>query len=356
MSGIYIHIPFCKQACYLCDFHFSASLRLKNELLKALSDELLMRKDELKEVVETIYFGGGTPSILDVKEIRYLLEIIDQNYRVSKDPEITLEANPDDLTSEKIKGLSLTGINRLSIGVQSFFDEDLKFMNRVHSAGEAINSVRGSLKYFKNITIDLIYGVPGMDEKKWKKNLQTAFDLKVPHISAYALTVENRTALAHFIKKGKYPPVEDELAQEHFRILTQESKKQGFVQYEISNFGTYQSRHNKGYWEIKDYIGAGAGAVGFLRDTRFYPQTDIERYIHDPLNITEEHLTANELLTEKIFLGLRSNVGIEKSSLTQKMQERATLLCKEHKLSDKNTHYYNKNFFLSDELALFILD
>jgi oxygen-independent coproporphyrinogen-3 oxidase len=349
MSGIYIHIPFCKQACYYCDFHFSASLRLKNELLKALSEELLMRKDEMKEVVETIYFGGGTPSILDVKEIRYLLEIIDQNYRVSKDPEITLEANPDDLTSEKIKEISLTGINRLSIGVQSFFDEDLKFMNRVHSAEEAINSVRGSLMYFKNITIDLIYGVPGMDEKKWKKNLQTAFDLKVPHISAYALTVENRTALAHFIKKGKYPPVEDELAQEHFSILTGESKKQGFVQYEISNFGKegFFSIHNTSYWQGKPYLGIGPSAHSFKEDLRSWNISSNGKYIkaieQKILPSESEKLSVKDQYNEMIMTGLRTIWGVSVKEVEKRFgREIAVHL-------QKNSEKYLKRYLMKQE-------
>ncbi len=349
MSGIYIHIPFCKQACYYCDFHFSASLRLKNELLKALSEELLMRKDEMKEVVETIYFGGGTPSILDVKEIRYLLEMIDQNYRVSKDPEITLEANPDDLTSEKIKELSLTSINRLSIGVQSFFDEDLKFMNRAHSAEEAINSVRGSLKYFKNITIDMIYGVPGMDKKKWKKNLQTAFDLKVPHISAYALTVENRTALAHFIKKGKYPPVEDELAQEHFRILTEESKKQGFVQYEISNFGKegFFSIHNTSYWQGKPYLGIGPSAHSFKGDLRSWNISSNSKYIkaieQKILPSESEKLSVKDQYNEMIMTGLRTIWGISVKEVEKRFgREIAVHL-------QKNSDKYLKRYLMKQE-------
>ncbi|MCK5638828.1 MAG: radical SAM protein, partial [Flavobacteriaceae bacterium] len=205
MSGIYIHIPFCKQACYYCDFHFSTSLKRKKEMIEALVKELEMRKEELPNKIETIYFGGGTPSLLTIFDLEFLTDAVYKNYNVVDNPEITLEANPDDLTSEKIKLLAATKINRLSIGIQSFFDDDLEFMNRAHNSKESENCIVEAKKYFKNITIDLIYGIPNMSSKKWKENLQKAFRLGVPHISAYALTVENKTALDSFIKKGKYP-------------------------------------------------------------------------------------------------------------------------------------------------------
>ncbi|VAV86027.1 Hypothetical radical SAM family enzyme, NOT coproporphyrinogen III oxidase, oxygen-independent, partial [hydrothermal vent metagenome] len=245
MSGIYIHIPFCKQACYYCDFHFSTSLKQKEALLQAIVKELELRKDELPDPIETIYFGGGTPSMLHIDDINNILDSIYSTYSVIDKPEITLEANPDDLTSKKLIDLASSKINRLSIGVQSFYDDDLKFMHRAHNAEEAINCLKDTLQYFDNITIDLIYGVPNMSDKKWLKNLQIAFDLGIPHISSYALTVEDKTALSNFIKKGKYPPLDENLAEQHFRILLSETSDNDYVQYEISNFGKagYFSKH-----------------------------------------------------------------------------------------------------------------
>lgn len=353
MSGIYIHIPFCKQACYYCDFHFSASLRLKKEMLRSLNEELLMRKDEVEGVVETIYFGGGTPSILEVDEIRSILGVIDQNYNVSEDPEITLEANPDDLTVEKIKELSSTGINRLSIGIQSFFDDDLRFMNRAHTAEEAINSIKESQKYFNNITIDLIYGVPGMDSEKWKKNLQTAFDLKIPHISAYALTVENRTALAHFIRKGKYPPVEEELAQKHFLILTEEVKKHGFIQYEISNFGKkgFFSRHNTSYWQGKSYLGIGPSAHSFNGTHRSWNISNNSKYIKSinkkVLPSETEKLSMSDQFNEMIMTRLRTIWGVS-------LKETEVCFGREmvKKLISNSKKYIEKGFLRIDENTL----
>ena len=204
MAGIYLHIPFCKQACYYCDFHFSTSLKRKEEMIHALIKELVLKKDENSaEKIETIYFGGGTPSLLSIEELQLLIDTINKNYTVVKNAEITLEANPDDLTTQKIKDLAKSPINRLSIGIQSFFDDDLKFMNRAHTAEESKKCLKEALKYFDNITIDLIYGVQGMSNKKWLANLEQAFKFNVPHISSYALTVEEKTALHSFIKKRK---------------------------------------------------------------------------------------------------------------------------------------------------------
>src|SRR5690554_3992626 len=212
MPGIYLHIPFCKQACHYCDFHFSTSLKKKTELVNSLCKELVLRKNELPGTVETIYFGGGTPSLLTQEELDQIFKIIFENFAVSKNPEIALEANPDDLTPEKIKQLANSPINRLSIGVQSFFEEDLKLMNRAHNAQEAENCIKEAKKYFENISIDLIYGIPEMNNERWEQNIEKALSFGIPHISSYALTVEPKTALESFIKKGAVPPVDEELA------------------------------------------------------------------------------------------------------------------------------------------------
>ncbi|MEJ2114215.1 MAG: radical SAM family heme chaperone HemW [Flavobacteriaceae bacterium] len=256
MSGIYIHIPFCKQACFYCDFHFSTSIKYKSEMIQAIIKELELRKDEINETVETIYFGGGTPSLLSVNELQLLISEIYRHYNVMDNPEITLEANPDDLSNEQINKLTNTQINRLSIGIQSFFDDDLHSMNRAHSSQEAKLCLEEATKYFDNITIDLIYGIPNMSIEKWHKNLQTTFDFGVNHISSYALTDETKTALASFIKKGTYPPIDETLALQHFNHLIEETNQQGYIQYEISNFGkpNYFSKHNTSYWQASEKL------------------------------------------------------------------------------------------------------
>ena len=226
MSGIYIHIPFCKQACHYCDFHFSTSLKKKEEMVLALAKELLLRKDEFKkEVVETIYFGGGTPSILLISDLRFLIDEVYKNFNVSDNPEITIEANPDDLSEARIIELSKNRINRLSIGVQSFFEEDLQLMNRAHNSAEAKKCLEIATRYFDNISVDLIYGIPGLTNEKWKQNIQTLLDLNIPHISSYALTVEPKTALSTLIKNGKIPTLDDGVAHEQFLILVETLQK-----------------------------------------------------------------------------------------------------------------------------------
>jgi len=318
LAGIYIHIPFCKQACYYCDFHFSASLKFKKEMLEALEKEMLLRKSELKnEQIETIYLGGGTPSILSVAEIQTLLKAVYDNFEVVENPEITIEANPDDLSEEKIIQFSKTKINRLSIGIQSFFEDDLRFMNRAHTAEESKKCLETALKYFDNITIDLIYGVPNMEKEKWLKNLETAFEFGISHISSYALTVEEKTALHSFIKKGKVKPLDDNLASDHFRMLVNETKKQGFVQYEISNFGKpdYFSKHNTSYWLGKKYLGIGPSAHSFDGTNRAWNVSNNSKYIKaltsNEIPLEVETLTKNDRFNEKIMTGLRTIWGVD---------------------------------------------
>jgi oxygen-independent coproporphyrinogen-3 oxidase len=220
MSGIYIHIPFCKQACHYCDFHFSTVMGKKEAMVASLCKELELRKDEFENtLVETIYFGGGTPSVLNTQELEQLISGVYANYQVISEPEITLEANPDDLTSEKILELSESPVNRLSIGIQSFFEEDLKLMNRSHSSEQAMESLSLATRHFDNISIDLIYGMPNMSQDRWKANIQKALSFNIPHISSYVLTVEPKTALFDFVKKGLVKPAEDEVAQAHFDLL-----------------------------------------------------------------------------------------------------------------------------------------
>ncbi|MCH7523764.1 MAG: radical SAM family heme chaperone HemW [Bacteroidetes bacterium] len=317
MSGIYIHIPFCKQACYYCDFHFSTSLKKKDELVKALAKELILRKGELQnQTVETIYFGGGTPSLLTIDELRLLIDSIYLNYSVSDNPEITLEANPDDLSKQKLNDLTTSRINRLSIGIQSFFEDDLQSMNRAHSSQEAKQCLEEATKHFSNITIDLIYGIPNMSIEKWNENLQTAFSFGVNHLSSYALTVEPKTALASFIKKGTYPPIDDDLALQHFDLLMAETEKQNFVHYEISNFGKkdYFSKHNTSYWQGKSYLGIGPSAHSFNGKQRSWNVSNNTIYIKsiqdNTLPSKVETLSKQDRYNEYVMTGLRTIWGI----------------------------------------------
>ncbi|MDH5413333.1 MAG: radical SAM family heme chaperone HemW [Flavobacteriaceae bacterium] len=324
MAGIYIHIPFCKQACHYCDFHFSTTLNRKDNMIKTLVKELVLRKDEFtNDFIETIYLGGGTPSLLSIDEIQLLTDTIYQNYKVINDPEITLEANPDDLTVEKIQQLVNSPISRLSIGIQSFFDEDLKAMNRAHTALEAKRSLKQASLYFDNITIDLIYGIPNMSIEHWKQNIRTAIDIGVHHISSYALTVEPKTALESFIRQGKYPKLSEELALEHFNTLMEETEKEGFVQYEISNFGKpgYFSKHNTSYWLGKKYLGIGPSAHSFDGKFRSWNISNNIKYIKaiaaGILPKEDEELTLNDRFNETIMTGLRTIWGVSMSEVEQ---------------------------------------
>ncbi|MCD8453130.1 radical SAM family heme chaperone HemW [Tenacibaculum finnmarkense genomovar ulcerans] len=317
MAGIYIHIPFCKQACFYCDFHFSTSLKKKDELISCLITELEIRKNELQnELIETIYFGGGTPSLLSSEEITSLLNAIYQHYKVIENPEITLEANPDDLSEEKILELANSPINRLSIGVQSFFEEDLKSMNRAHNSKEAKECLSIATRYFDNITVDLIYGVPNMSNERWKENLQIAFDFGVNHISSYALTVEPKTVLDSFVKNGKYPEPDETEAKEHFDILVAETAKNGFVHYEISNFGkpAYFSKHNTSYWLGKKYIGIGPSAHSFSKTHRSWNVANNAKYIKElqegKLPNEQEELSEEDQFNEYLMTGLRTIWGV----------------------------------------------
>ena len=317
MAGIYIHIPFCKQACYYCDFHFSTNLAKKDAMILALERELLLRKKEFNnEQIETIYFGGGTPSVLQTNEIEHLVEAVSRNYKVIKTPEITLEANPDDLSVSKINELSDSSINRLSIGVQSFFDQDLKLMNRAHNANEAARCLSEAKKHFDNISIDLIYGIPGLTDVRWEENIEMALSYNLPHISSYALTVEPKTALKAFIDKGIIPDVDDEITQQQFYILLNKLETEGFVNYEISNFGKkgYFSKNNTSYWQGKKYLGIGPSAHSYDGAKRGWNIRNNSKYIksinQEILPSEEETLTIEDRYNEYVMTGLRTIWGI----------------------------------------------
>ncbi|WP_417443212.1 radical SAM family heme chaperone HemW [Joostella sp.] len=327
MAGIYIHIPFCKQACHYCDFHFSTSMKKKSELINALAQEMILRKSEIDEPVETIYFGGGTPSVLSVEEINFLIDTAYNHYEISEKPEITLEANPDDLDKEKIIAFSQTPINRLSIGIQSFFEEDLKLMNRAHNAKEAKESLDLATRYFANISIDLIYGVQQMSIARWKENIQTALDYNIPHISSYALTVEPKTALAKFIEKGIIEDVDDALAQQHFDVLVDTLEKNNFEHYELSNFGKkgFFSKNNTAYWLGKKYLGIGPSAHSFNGKNRSWNINNNTKYIK---SITEnmlpseiETLTPIDRYNEAVMTGLRTSWGVSIDKIQEEFGE-----------------------------------
>jgi oxygen-independent coproporphyrinogen-3 oxidase len=329
MSGIYIHIPFCKQACFYCDFHFSTSLKKKDDMIAALVKEIEIRKEELQNtVIETIYFGGGTPSVLSVNEIQQLIDAVYQNHTVVEYPEITLEANPDDLSEAKIIELSKSPINRLSIGIQSFFEKDLKLMNRAHNSEEAKESLSLATQYFDNISVDLIYGIPDCTNEEWKENIKTALSFGVPHISSYALTVEPKTALADFIKKGIIKNVDDEKAQEQFNILIEELTNANFVHYETSNFGKeiFFSRNNSSYWLGKSYLGIGPSAHSFDGKQRSWNLRNNTKYIksiqQNQLPIERETLSITDRYNEYIMTGLRTIWGISLQKISNDFGEK----------------------------------
>ena len=375
MSGIYIHIPFCKQACYYCNFYFSTSLKKKTELLDCLVKEIELRKSELNnDIVETIYFGGGTPSILSTEEINRLIEAVYNNFDVVEHPEITLEANPDDLSEEKIKELAASKINRLSIGVQSFFERDLKLMNRAHNAEESKKCLQIATQYFSNISVDLIYGIPDCSNEQWTENIHTALSFGVPHISSYALTVEPNTALERFIDKGIIKNVDDDKAEEQFLILTDELNAAGFIHYELSNFGkeNFFSKNNSAYWLGKSYLGIGPAAHSFDGVQRSWNVQNNTKYIKDivenKLPIQRETLSVIDRYNEYVMTGLRTIWGVSFSRIELdfgnnyakylKMQAQKyidqELLCIENDIL-KTTR---KGKFLSDGLAsdLFMLN
>jgi len=355
MSGIYIHIPFCKQACHYCDFHFSTSLKKKDELVLALVKELELRKDEFKnQIVETVYFGGGTPSLLSNTELLLLIDTVYKNYKVSGNPEITLEANPDDLTKVRIKELSKTPINRLSIGIQSFFEADLKLMNRAHDAIEARQCLQEVTKYFKNISIDLIYGIPGLSHTRWIENIETALSFNIPHISSYALTVEPKTALDNFIKKGIIQNVDDELAEQQFHMLIEKLEAKGFVHYELSNFGmpNYFSRNNTAYWQGKSYLGIGPSAHSYNGIERGWNVSNNIKYIkalqENVVPIETETLSKTDTYNEYIMTGLRTIWGVS----IEKVERDFGKQYKNYLLDQATIHLKNDLLYLDDDKLL----
>lgn len=303
--------------CFYCDFHFSVSIKFKKELLEALEKEIVSRRNYLDyETINTIYFGGGTPSILEIKELKTILNVIQTNYSISNDPEITMEANPDDLKLSYLKQLKEIGFNRLSIGIQSFEGNKLKQLNRKHNAAEAINSVKNSQKAgFDNINIDLIYGLPNLSKTQWHENLHKAFALDIQHISAYHLSIEPKTAFSNFVKKGKIVLPQENESMEQFNILLEETDKNEFIHYEISNFAKkgFYSKHNTNYWFKQKYLGIGPSAHSFNLNSRQWNIANNTKYIELVKNkqvlYEEEILTINEKYNDYILTSLRTMWG-----------------------------------------------
>ena len=319
MSGIYVHIPFCHQACTYCDFHFSTSLQSVDKMIASLEKEIILRKNYLlNEDVETIYFGGGTPSLIETSFINRLMKVIRKEYNVSTDAEVTVEANPDDLTIEKCEQLYSAGVNRLSIGIQSFSDADLKFMNRAHNSKQALTSVKNArLAGFKNISIDLIYGIKQSEPGQWENNLNMALNLGVEHLSCYALTIEPRTALADMIRKKKVAPPDDEKTISEFEKLMDSAAVGGFEHYEISNFARDKkySKHNTSYWQRKKYLGIGPSAHSYNGMSRQWNVSNNQVYIRSlneniiPFEI--EELSESNKFNEYVLTSLRTIWGID---------------------------------------------
>ena len=319
MAGIYIHIPFCKQACHYCDFHFSTNLENRAPIVQALSEELVLQRDYLGgEEVNTLYFGGGTPSVLTLRELDQILDTVHKTFSVNPHAEVTLEANPDDLSREKLKALRQAGINRLSVGIQSFDDAVLKFLHRAHDAALAKRCIFDAYEVgFQNISLDLIYAIPDQDEVVWERNIEEALRLKPQHISSYSLTIEEKTTFGRWAAKGKLRPVGDDTAGHQLLVLVDRLERAGFEQYEVSNFSLpgFQSKHNSSYWRSEKYLGVGPSAHSYngasrqfnVSNNAFYLKALQERRI--PATI--EVLTREDQINDYLLTTLRTSWGTD---------------------------------------------
>ena len=354
MAGIYIHIPFCKQACHYCDFHFSTTMKHKTRMVDALCAEIELRKEEIDDEIQTIYFGGGTPSLLTSEEIERIIDEVRLHYQVTQYPEVTLEANPDDLSESVITNLAESSVNRLSIGIQSFFEEDLKLMNRAHNAEEALRSIELTKANFDNYSIDLIYGIPEMTEERWLQNLRKALAFDVPHISCYALTVEPKTALKKFIEKGIVAPVDDEMAQKHHDILVAETEKKGLDNYEFSNFGKpgFYSENNMAYWHGETYLGIGPSAHSYNGTSRSWNVANNAKYMaaieEHSLPLEREVLSQVDRYNEYVMTRLRTMWGIS----LQEVEEYFGSDYQEYLLKQAENHISQELLLLDEDFLI----
>lgn len=364
MLGIYIHIPFCKKSCHYCNFHFSTSLKNKEDLIKAINKEIYQKAILNNDKVSTIYFGGGTPSILDVEEINLIIENIYKNFNVGKNIEITIEANPDDLSKHKLNDLSKTKINRISIGVQSFIDKELKIMNRVHDSKKAIKSIEMAKKYFNNISVDLLYGVPDSSIKSWNYNLDTISSFNINHISAYALTVEPKTALESFINKSILSMPDEDLVYSQYKLINEKLSSKNFINYEVCSFAQkdFFSKNNSAYWLRKKYIGIGPSAHSFDGESRSWNISNNKKYI-DQINSGNlyykiEKLSKIDHYNEYIMTGLRTMWGISLSYLENKFDKQFKDYFLKHvkKYVDQNLIKINDDVYKTTESGRFLAD
>lgn len=353
---LYIHIPFCDSKCFYCAFNsYTDKFHLKQEYMKALKKQLKNELDNYvkkhNKEIETVFIGGGTPSCVKSEEYEEVLNMI-KPYLI-KDAEITSEANPNSASLQWLTNMNKFGVNRVSFGVQSFQNEKLKFLGRSHKSKSAIDAIQNAHKVgFKGINCDIIYGVQGDTLESMKEDFKQAFSLPITHLSAYSLMIEEGTK---FFDRSSVKIDDEDLSYEIFDFI----KEHNFTQYEISNFARekkYESKHNYGYWEHKEYLGIGAGAVGYVNSQRYYPSKSIEEYINNPLKMDYEPIDEDDIKTEKILLGFRCSNGVELSLFTQKELEKVNDLIENDKVLIKDERIYNKNFLLSDELALYILE
>ena len=366
MAGLYIHIPFCKSKCGYCGFYSLPSLKLKDRFLEALKEEIVVRKDYLKgEDINTVYFGGGTPSLLSVAEMEGLLFLINKHYPVATNAEITLEANPDTLSLGYLEAMRQMGVNRLSIGIQSFFDDDLRYLSRRHDATHARQCIEWAKQAgFDNISIDLIYGLPTSSAEQWNRNLDIFFDYDLPHLSAYALTLEPNAILTKQIELKKALPVSDDDALRDYGILCRRAKENGFLHYEISNFCKTEmhSKHNASYWFGTPYAGFGPSAHSYDGASRQWNVSSVEKYctrVPEPVEgpvFEKERLTPEQLYDEYVMLRLRTHWGIDLKYMKREMGERFSTYCEQHALpliAQGRLSQTREFLYLNDEQMLF---
>ena len=352
MAGIYIHIPFCKQSCYYCNFHFSTSTKNKDEVLDAIEKEIKQKGQTTNEAISTIYFGGGTPSILDVSEINSIIKRIYKEFNVESEVEITIEANPDDLNKEKIINLSLTEINRLSIGVQSFIDKELKIMNRAHDSKKALNSIEISKKYFNNISIDLMYGVPESTLESWTYNLDTVSQFDINHISSYALTLEPKTALESFVRKLIVDMPDEGLVYDQYNLINKKLEPLGFINYEVCSFAkeNFFSKNNSAYWLRKKYIGIGPSAHSFDGKSRSWNISNNKKYIDQIKKgksfYKKEKLSKVDQYNEYVMTGFRTIWGVSANFIENNFNSKF----KNYFTDRIQKHIDQKNIIVKDDI------
>jgi len=366
LAGLYIHIPFCKQACYYCDFHFSTNLSYQSQMISSITNEIEWQKAYLNhEIIDSIYFGGGTPSILEITEMKKLLKTIESHYEISAKPEITLEANPDDLSMEKLREIKAIGINRLSIGIQSFNDKTLHFLHRAHNSTEAINCIKRARESgFDNLSIDLIFSIPGQSIADLANDISRAINLHPEHISVYSLTIEGKTVFGNWQKKGKFIQLSDEESAKQFDLIISRLEENSFEQYEISNFcrDKKYAQHNTSYWKNVNYLGVGPGAHSFNGKSRQFNISNNHTYMKSiqerKIPFEVEVLNVQSLANEYLLTSLRTKWGCDLEKLQteykyslEKNQKMNQWIEEQFIYKDKNMLYLTKKGkFLADEI------